>query len=66
MRENPAGPIQRKGLSTLVEKLGPTDALCSIPIYDQGYGDYTTERHTWLSDDTDEIITSIYEAKNRI
>ena len=55
--------IQHEGWNALVEKLGPVDASRFLQIYDPGSGDYTNERHSWLSDDPDEIIASVMKRR---
>lgn len=63
MSVKPLVQIQHEGWNALVEKLGPIDASRFLQIYDPGSGDYTEERHTWLSNDPDEIIASIMKRR---
>jgi hypothetical protein len=51
--------IHHKGLNVLVEKLRNFDTSRFIQIYDLGSGEYTNDKHTSLSDDPDEIFSSI-------
>jgi len=64
MTVKPLARIQHEGWDALVEKLGPIDASRFLQIYDMGSGDYTKERHTWLSNDPDEIIASVMKRRN--
>ena len=52
--------LSRKGFDVLVEKLGYTDAVRFIQLFDQGSGDYTQDRHQWLDQmSMDEILADI-------
>ena len=52
--------LSRKGFNALVEKLGYTDAVRFIQLFDQGNGDYTQERYQWLDQMTmNDILTDI-------
>jgi hypothetical protein len=52
--------LSRKGFDALVEKLGYTDAVRFIQLFDQGSGDYTKERDQWLDQMTmDDILADI-------
>lgn len=51
--------IRKKGYNALVDALGPVDAARYLQNYDKGYGDYTTERKQWLSNDFDSIVSEI-------
>ena len=51
--------IQEEGIKALINTLGPVDTVRFIQIYDLGYGDYTSERKTWLPDDPEDYFKSI-------
>ncbi len=52
--------IRREGLAALLERLGPAGTIRFLQQYESGEGDYTKERHAWLSDLTvDDIIEDI-------
>ena len=36
--------VQQEGFDVLVDKLGPTDAIRFLQIYDMGSGDWTKDR----------------------
>ena len=38
--------LQKAGHDALVQALGAVDAIRFIRLFDNGYGDYTKERHT--------------------
>jgi hypothetical protein len=40
--------LQKAGLDALVEALGTVDAIRFIRLFDNGHGDYTSERHEYL------------------
>ena len=51
--------LTRKGFQALVDALGYVDAVRFIKQFDQGHGDYTTNRAQWLDQLTlDEILSS--------
>jgi hypothetical protein len=43
----------------MVEKLGMADAICYVPLYHQGAGDYTRDRHAWLDQLSHEQIADL-------
>jgi hypothetical protein len=49
-REMTMEEVQEAGFRALLDALGPADAIRFIWQFDQGRGDYTKERHTWLKD----------------
>ena len=48
--------IRKRGLEALARALGPAGMIRFLQQFDNGSGDYTAERHQWLSDDIDEIL----------
>ncbi len=40
--------IQEAGLEALLERLGPVGMLRFLQQFENGQGDYTQERHTWI------------------
>jgi len=60
-REMTTEEIQEAGFKALLDALGPANAIRFIWQFDQGHGDYTKERHTWLKDFTVEDF--VREAK---
>jgi hypothetical protein len=56
--------IRKLGLEALNEKLGPIGAIQFMHEYDNGYGNYTEERHNWLDNlSINEICDEINEMK---
>jgi hypothetical protein len=52
--------VRRKGLELLFRGLGPDDAIRFLQLYDNGKGNYTEERHTWLTYKTvDEVMEDL-------
>ncbi len=57
--------LYRKGFKALVDALGYADAIRFIRQFDDGSGDYTTERHQWLDSLTmDEILADIQQRQS--
>ena len=44
--------VRLTGLQALSRDLGPVGLVRFLQQFEMGYGDYTTERHGWLSDRT--------------
>jgi hypothetical protein len=57
--------VQQEGFDILVDKLGPTDAIRFLQIYDMGSGDWTKDRKKYLETDPDEIIKNIMERRKQ-
>ncbi len=53
----PVGQLKRKGFEALVKELGAANALRFLSLYEEGSGDYTKERGTWLGSMTIEQIS---------
>ena len=51
--------IHKQGIDALVKVSGPVDAVRFLQIYDQGSGDYTTERKQWLEKDPDKYLAAV-------
>jgi len=51
--------IHKQGIDALVKELGPVDAVRFLQIYDQGSGDYTKERKTWLENDPNKYLAAV-------
>ena len=48
--------IRRQGVEALVRELGPVGMVRFLQQYETGAGDYSTQRHQWLSDDLPTIM----------
>ena len=57
--------VQQEGFDVLVDKLGPTDAIRFLQIYDMGSGDWTKDRKKYLETDPDEIVKNIMERRKQ-
>ena len=52
--------LQKAGLDALVQALGAVDAMRFIRLFDNGYGDYTKERHATFDNMTvDDILNDM-------
>ena len=56
--------IRRIGIKALAESLGPIGMLRFLQSFELGYGDYTKERHEWLEEDMNKIISEIKERRS--
>jgi hypothetical protein len=45
----PLEEIRRRGLAALARQLGPVGMIRFLQQFETGAGDYTTERHQWLT-----------------
>ena len=54
--------IRREGLAALAERLGPVGMVCFLKQFESGYGDYSTERHTWTDKlDVNTLVSQLRE-----
>ena len=51
--------IRRKGYEVLARELGPVGMIRFLQQFETGRGDYTEERHEWLTGSVDEIVEVI-------
>ncbi|MBE2197401.1 MAG: hypothetical protein IAE79_02245 [Anaerolinea sp.] len=52
--------VERAGLAALSRELGAVGLIRFLQLFETGYGDYTTERHQWLDDQSlDEVLARI-------
>ena len=56
--------IRKKGLDALNRKLGPLGMVRFLQQYETGQGDYTRDRHLWLSSYTSEDIKKDIKIKS--
>ena len=52
-------------MNALNKALGPVDMIRFLQMFDEGAGDYTKERKTWLKKDLHEISREIKEMKKK-
>jgi len=57
--------IHTDGMDALNKALGPVDMIRFLQMFDEGAGDYTKERKTWLKKDLHEISREIKEMKKK-
>ena len=56
--------LQKAGLDALVQALGAVDAIRFIRLFDNGYGDYTKERHAIFDNmSVDDILADMKQRK---
>ena len=65
MKVKTLNEVHREGIEALVRALGPVDTIRFLQMFDEGEGDYTKERKTWLKKDLHEISREIRELKNK-
>jgi hypothetical protein len=61
----PIQEIRKIGYQALVQALGPIDAARYMRSCEVGYGDYTKERKTLLSNDFDKVVSEIIKARQQ-
>jgi pyruvate-formate lyase-activating enzyme len=52
-------------MDALLKALGPVDMIRFLQMFDEGKGDYTKERKTWLKKDVHEISREIRDMKKK-
>jgi len=57
--------IHTEGMDALLKALGPVDMIRFLQMFDEGKGDYTKERKTWLKKDLHEISQEIKDMKKK-
>ena len=53
--------IRRHGIEALARELGPVGMIRFLQQFETGKGDYSAERHQWLSDDLSTIAKELKE-----
>jgi hypothetical protein len=61
----PLNEIRQVGLEALLERLGPVGMVRFLQQYETGYGNYTAERDTWLTEinDLDKLVAKIQQTR---
>ena len=60
----PLDEIRKIGLEALMEKLGPVGMVRFLQQFETGYGDYTAERESWLTEtDMDTLVSQIQQKR---
>ena len=57
--------VHTEGMEALLKALGPVDTIRFLQMFNEGEGDYTKERKTWLKKDLHEISQEIREMKKK-
>lgn len=52
----PTAELLERGYRALLKELGPAGFIRFVQHLRPGTGDYTAERHTWLTDSVDDIF----------
>lgn len=61
---NPA-ELRAAGYKALTDALGPLGMARFLRQFEQGQGDYTRERHTWLGDQSVKIVAERIRARKK-
>ena len=60
----PLNEIRQMGLEALLERLGPVGLIRFLQQFESGYGNYTAERDTWLTEtDLDKLVAKIQQTR---
>jgi len=60
----PLHEIRRMGLEALLERLGPVGMVRFLQQFETGYGDYTAERESWLTEiELDKLVSQIQQQR---
>ncbi len=57
--------IRNAGLDALMKALGPVGMVRFLQQFETGKGNYSTERHTWLTDENIDILAQKIEKKRK-
>ena len=63
--DTPLEEILDRGYRALLRELGPAGFIQFIQHFGNGTGDYTAERHQWLTASVDEIFDAMESKSNR-
>lgn len=55
----PTAELIDRGNRALLRELGPAGFIQYIQHFEKGSGDYTADRHLWLTESVDEIFNAI-------
>jgi hypothetical protein len=56
--------VRRRGLNALARELGAVGMVRFLQQFETGSGDYTRERHQWVSDDVQSILDEIARSRS--
>lgn len=57
--QTPTAELVDRGYRALLRELGPAGFIQFIQHFRNGTGDYTAERHQWLTESVDEIFDAM-------
>ena len=57
--ETPSAEIVERGYRALLRELGPAGFIQFLQHFEKGSGDYTADRHRWLTQNVDEIFDAL-------
>jgi len=57
--------IRQQGLKALARELGPAGLVRFLQQFESGRGDYTSDRHQWLTDDVRTIARRVKRRPKR-
>ena len=57
--ETPSAEIVERGYRALLRELGPAGFIQFLQHFEKGSGDYTADRHRWLTQSVDEIFDAM-------
>ncbi|MDZ4686629.1 MAG: hypothetical protein SH850_16280 [Planctomycetaceae bacterium] len=57
--ETPTAEILERGYRALLRELGPAGFIQFVQHFEKGTGDYTADRHRWLTQSVDEIFNML-------
>ncbi len=57
--------IRNMGLEALMKALGPVGMVRFLQQFEIGKGDYSTERHNWLTEENIDILVQKIEKKRK-
>ncbi len=57
--------IRNTGLEALMRALGPVGMVRFLQQFEIGKGDYSTERHNWLTEENIDILVQKIEKKRK-
>ena len=57
--------IRNIGLEALMNALGPVGMVRFLQQFETGKGDYSTERHNWLTEENIDILAKKIEKKRK-
>ena len=60
-----ASQLAADGFAAMVQELGMADAVRYVQLFQQGTGDYTSERHEWLDEASHDLADLMAKIKRK-